>query len=103
MIYINKNSAISFERFAKGPDQRGTACELVEILSYENGKPVVNPVYRAEVTCDSRDRFTKESGRKLALKKVLKEAGYDKDMRKIVWTAYFNRFPTEGTRFYIEY
>lgn len=41
--------------------------------------------------CSSNDQFCKETGRKLALSRVLLDVFQDCDTRRLVWQAYFAR------------
>jgi len=41
--------------------------------------------------CSARDQFCKETGRKLALQRLLSEVFQDRNKRKLVWQAYFAR------------
>lgn len=45
----------------------------------------------ASALCSPQDQFCKETGRKLALQRLLSEVFQDRDKRKLVWQAYFAR------------
>jgi len=48
-------------------------------------------------TCSqSEKRVVKEKGRKVAMKKALYAASFDRPFRTLVWKAYFNRFPMKN-------
>lgn len=67
-------------------EQRKTFCKLVfEFDSLNNPK---NPIIGI-ATCNTKDRFSRKKGRKLALRDALKNSGKDKRYRKEVWSDYF--------------
>ena len=51
-----------------------------------------DPEYAAFALCSPQDRFCKETGRKLSLKKLLASMGLTQEQRKSVWLQYFDRF-----------
>ena len=44
-----------------------------------------------EAWCSAEDQFNKETGRKIALTRALKNAGFDKPARSLFWEAYFKK------------
>jgi len=56
-----------------------TACEI-----RGNGK-----AYRGTTFCSAKDMFNRNTGRKIALGRALKEAGFDRETRKQFWSEYF--------------
>jgi hypothetical protein len=48
-------------------------------------------VFGGYALCSSRDRFVKETGRKIALRRALEMAGVDKVHRKAIWLKYLSR------------
>ena len=48
-------------------------------------------LFIGECSCDSRDRFIKDRGRKMALRKVISKAQFNHNDRVKIWEAYFER------------
>lgn len=71
------------DRFSEGKE--GTTCLL------EHG----GQVFSGHSHVGKGDTFCKETGRKVSLKRALKEAGLSRYERGRVWEAYFSRFDSE--------
>jgi len=52
----------------------------------------LDPEYSALALCSPQDRFCKETGRKISLKKLLATMGLTQEQRNSVWLQYFDRF-----------
>lgn len=97
MIYINQNTAINFRhltvdaQYTAGNREvdilpsRVTECEIVSV----EGENIVEILASGESRCHPFDNFNKEVGRKNSLGRAVKTL--DRDFRKQIWTAYFNR------------
>jgi len=48
-------------------------------------------IIEATARCSKKDNFEKETGRKLALKRVLEFSPFNKEERSLIWAAYENR------------
>jgi len=48
-------------------------------------------VTQAFAYCSSKDVFNKEVGRKVSLAHAIKDLGFGRQMRTIIWKAYFER------------
>lgn len=46
--------------------------------------------------CASGDKFEKEVGRKIALKRAMDQAELRRELRSEIWGLYFNRFPDKN-------
>ncbi len=86
MIYFNENQAINFKH-TRIEDRRVTVCQIINVDN--SGNELV--VSEGASMCNPRDNFCKEYGRKLSLTKALRMTQLDKNQRKVVWDAYFNR------------
>lgn len=51
--------------------------------------PLISEI--GECSCDSRDRFVKDIGRKLALERAMFHAKLDRSFRTKIWAAYLGR------------
>src|SRR3990167_2118717 len=40
--------------------------------------------------CSPHDQFVKETGRRIALGRVLRDAGFSKEQRTVLWSSYFS-------------
>lgn len=97
MIYINQNTAINFRhltvdaqytagnREADILPSRVTECEIVSV----EGENIVEILGYGKSQCHPSDNFNKEFGRKNSL--VRAAENLDRDFRKQIWFAYFNR------------
>jgi len=64
-------------------DSRGqTICEITE-------KGTKNVLFSGSSLCSSRDNFCKETGRKIALARAIRDL--PRDVRQLVWADYFSR------------
>lgn len=45
--------------------------------------------YEGVAECSEKDTFSKVVGRKIAMSRALKKAGFDRDSRKAFWDQYF--------------
>ena len=106
-------AAIRFHHITREPDRKTTCyvslfySDLLPIelnMPYPTEKALARRQVKAETKVHANDKFVKETGRKLALDRVLKSqefiklleetVGYDvnvKRVRSILWHAYFNR------------
>jgi len=76
------------------PDHGGTSCFLFEL----NGSGEKELVHRVDLQCYYKDCFSKETGRKISMTKVLEYEPnpfrgqfFDKEERTIFWKTYFDR------------
>ena len=49
------------------------------------------PAVRGTTYCSAKDQFNYNTGRKIALSRALKAAGFDKPTRSLFWEAYFKK------------
>jgi len=100
MIYINTNTAINFRHLTvENANQsisgrlsnsrlfssRVTECEIVSV----EGENTVEIIGYGKSQCHPSDNFNKEFGRKNSLARAVENL--DRDFRKQIWIAYFNR------------
>jgi hypothetical protein len=77
-----------------------TRC-LIEDLSYQKGS-LARGVTTGTAECSKKDKFVKDTGRKLSLSRALKFTTWGKDYRAAFWREYMGRkgnpanIPTEG-------
>lgn len=71
-------------------DVRYTSCNIVWL---EEGKPFAECtiVGVGHAQCHVKDKFVKETGRKISLARALEEGGFDKDEREVFWNYYHAR------------
>ena len=58
--------------------------------------------YTGLAACSAHDTFNKETGRKLALARALKQLTLSKKVREAIWQRYFNRGVPNGQYFFNE-
>jgi hypothetical protein len=73
--------------------RRVTECAIV---SYDEIAKERRVIARGSATCHPRDHYKKEVGRELALKRALDpfDCNIDREMRRLLWDAYWNRGDT---------
>lgn len=71
----------------------GNKITLAKVYEVDDGTGQANPFAAAEgqTLCSFKDQFCKETGRKLALTRLLKAWGLGKEAREKVWEQYRNR------------
>lgn len=70
-----------------------TMCYLrIEIPQDDQLIPV--GLFSGYALCSSKDKFSKETGRKLALRRALEMVGFDKNERSYIWNLYHLRGET---------
>lgn len=90
----NRTLGITFQRETIEPSAnnpryvRATWCELHRLAPDGKTEAIVA---RSYAKCAKRDRFSLESGRKLALARALKQYSMKREERTIVWNTYLDR------------
>lgn len=65
---------------------RFSLCEVFEVMGDK-----VRPLASGATECSSEDNFVEETGRKVSLTRALREAGFDRLERQVIWHAYRHR------------
>lgn len=69
---------------------RGTSCKLFAVEEHD-GHLKVTTLAQGVASCHHKDNFCRETGRKVAIAKALKNAAFTYDQRKLIWEAWLNR------------
>ena len=69
-------------------ERRITECQFSR-KDEQDGKPFEVLLWTSTAVCNACDNFSKRIGRKVALAKLLKVMGADRDFRVAVWDEYF--------------
>lgn len=94
MFYFDIDGLTYRVRFEHVKDQNG---KYISTIAYLQSAKLDSPANDFFVIgmgiayCSSKDQFCKETGRKLALQRLLSEVFQGRDKRKLVWQAYFAR------------
>lgn len=73
------------------PDKGGTTCYLSGLKP--TGK--LQPLLKVELNVYYKDQFSKEEGRKQSLTRILKHAGFVREIRALFWNEYHKRLEQE--------
>lgn len=90
-IFVDPPGPIRLD--ARKVEARTTICTLVNKSN--------EIVAEGEAFCHVNDQFNKETGRKLALARALKESELSQESRALIWQAYFSRLPEAKRRKYL--
>jgi hypothetical protein len=78
------NNPFPYDEHGQKENRGSTICEISE-------RGFKEPLFVGKSVCSSRDRFCKETGRKVALTRAI--ASLPRETRKQIWEDYFNRLP----------
>lgn len=90
---IIKNNSVEYRlcfKYAKTENgRRSIACKIEEVETGKKFNEDGKTIGTGESICDTRDKFVKATGRKIALKRAM--ACISKEDRTVIWKAYTNK------------